>query len=90
MTKTCHACTRPVSVSAANVPPIVAIPTWVARRMRRLGYRSAMRPPARPNNSVGTNWRAVVMPTSVALPVRLSTNQSCAIRCIQVPVLDTT
>ena len=33
---------------------------------------------------------AVVMPTASGLPVRLRTSQSWAIRCIQVPVLDTT
>ena len=65
----------PVSVRTAKVAPIVAMPTWVARRIRRLGYRSASRPPVRPNINVGTNCRAVVMPTAVALPVRLSTNQ---------------
>lgn len=30
---------------------------------------------------------AVVMPTASGLPVRLSTSQSWAMRCIQLPVL---
>ncbi len=33
---------------------------------------------------------AVVMPTASGLPVRLSTSQSWAMRCIQVPVLEIT
>src|ERR1700755_1484534 len=45
-------------------------------------------PPNRPNSRVGRNCRAVVTPTAVALPVRLSTSQSWAIRCTQVPVLE--
>lgn len=32
------------------------------------------------------NCRAVVMPTAVALPVSVSTSQSCAMRWIQPPV----
>src|ERR1700761_8196045 len=45
-------------------------------------------PPNRPNSRVGRNCSAVVTPTAVALPVRLRTSQSWAIRCTQVPVLE--
>src|SRR3954452_24407480 len=38
---------------------------------------------------MGRNCSPVVMPSAVVLPVSLSTSQSCAMRCIQVPVLDT-
>ena len=37
---------------------------------------------------MGRNCSAVVMPTAVALPVRLRTSQSWAIRCTQVPVFE--
>ena len=64
---------------------------WVIMRMRRLGYRSAIAPPHRLNSSRGRNCRPVAMPRAVPLPwVSSSTSQSCATRCIQVPLLETT
>ena len=58
--------------------------------MRRLEYRSATTPPHM-LASMGANWRPVVMPSAVPLLwVRLRTSQSCATRCIQLPVLETT
>jgi len=68
-------------------PPIAA---WVAIRMRRLAYRSAIIPPYM-LKSIGRNCRPVVMPSAIPLSwVSSSTSQSCATRCIQVPVLETT
>jgi len=87
--KTCQTCTWWLSVKIARVVAIEAMPTCVAIRMRRFGYRSASTPPARPNSKVGRNCNAVVMPTAVALPVMLSTSQSWAMRCTQAPVFET-
>ena len=59
--------------------------------MTRLENRSAMTPAYGDSTSTGRNCRPVVMPSWVPpVPGRLSTSQSCATRCIHVPVLDTT
>ena len=87
-TYTCQAVTTWVRVSAASTPAITASADWVTSSTPRLGQRSAIMPPNRPNSRVGRNCRAVVTPTAVALPVRLSTSQSWAMRCTQVPVLE--
>ena len=64
---------------------------WVTCSSRRLGKRSAMTPAYGESRRIGRNWSPVVMPSSVPLlPGRWSTSQSCATRCIQVPVFDTT
>ena len=68
-----------------------AIIAWVTRSSRRLGKRSAMTPAYGESSTTGRNWSPVVMPRAAPpLPGRLSTSQSWATRCIQVPVLDTT
>ncbi len=63
----------------------------VTIRMRRLEYRSAMTPPHKLKSRSGKNCNPVVMPSAVPLLwVSSSTSQSCATRCIQLPVFDTT
>ena len=60
-------------------------------RMRRLPNRSAIAPPHRLNSSSGRNCKPAAMPRAEPLPCdNCSTSQSCAVRCIQVPLLDTT
>ena len=67
------------------------MPSWVSWSMTRLGNRSAITPAYGDSSRIGRNCRPVVMPSSVPpVPGRLSTSQSWATRCIQVPVLDTT
>ena len=58
---------------------------------RRLGTRSARTPASGASSTIGANCRPVVMPTATAeWSVRIvSTSQSWATRCIQVPMLDT-
>ena len=70
----------------AAVPPNA---TWVTARMRRFGNRSASTPAIGENSRIGRNWSPVVMPSAPALPVSVSTSQSWAMRCIQVPMFDT-
>ncbi len=65
--------------------PMIA---WVQLRTAFFGKRSARTPANGENSSVGRNCRPVVMPRAPALPVRASTSQSWATRCIQVPMLD--
>lgn len=63
----------------------------VAMSSLRRFNRSAARPVKGSNANCGPNCSAITMPTAVALwSVRcVSTSQSCAVRCIQVPTLDT-
>ena len=90
-TYTCQIRTVPVTASTPRInarPPMVA---WVTIRTRRLGYRSAIIPPHRLNSSRGRNCSPVAIPTATPLPcVSSSTSQSCATRCIQVPVFEIT
>lgn len=89
-TYTCHTWTCPESVSTASASPVTAIDVCVRNSSRRFGNRSTSTPPYNPNSSIGRNCSAIVTPTAVDDPARLSTSQSCAIRCIQVPMFDTT
>ena len=73
-----------------RVSASAAATDWVMIKIRRLGYRSAMTPPSRPNSSTGRNCSATATPTAVTLPVSSSTSQSCAMRCIHSPVVATT
>jgi hypothetical protein len=74
---TCHVCTAPVT---AKMPRAAAV--------RPREYRSARTPAKADSSKVGRNCRPVVMPNAPALPVSTSTSQSCATRCIQVPVFE--
>jgi len=73
---------------------VAAIAAWVSWSIRRLEKRSATRPAYAENSRIGRNCRPVAMPSATALSaapcVRVRTSQSCATRCIQVPVLETT
>ena len=53
--------------------------------------KSAAMPVRGSNSSCGPNCKAMTMPTALALCCvnSLSTSQSCAVRCIQVPIFDT-
>ena len=83
---TCQTCTWPVNARVASTAAAMPIVVWVQSRTFRFGKRSAIIPPNRPSRRVGRNCSAVVMPTAVALPVIVSTSQSCAMRWIQPPV----
>ena len=87
---TIHSSTEPVAASAQRASAGSAIAAWVSIRMRRLGKRSASRPPNAPSTRIGANWRQAVMPTARPLPVSLSTSQVSATICIQLPLSDTT
>ncbi len=64
---------------------------WVAISMRRLSKRSAKTPAQSVSSSVGMNCSATATPSAAGLPPESSsTSQSCAARCIHVPVSDTT
>ena len=63
---------------------------WVSWSTRRLGKRSATTPAYGESSRIGRNCNPVVMPRAAPpLPGMVSTNQSCATRCIQVPMFDT-
>jgi hypothetical protein len=55
---------------------------------RRLS-RSTTAPAQSPSTSRGPNCSAVLIPSATPLPVSVSTSQSWATRCIQVPTTDT-
>ena len=63
----------------------------VSIRSLRWLKRSAANPLQGSNSNCGANCRPVTMPTAVAswCVSCVSTIQSCATRCIQVPMLDT-
>ncbi len=61
----------------------------VNRRTVRLGTRSATTPAIGENSRTGSSWRPVVMPSAVPLWVSCRISQSCATRCIHVPMLET-
>ena len=67
----------------------IAISACVVISSLRFGKRSASSPPQAPKSNIGRNCRAVVRPTARPLPVRLSTSQSAATVCIQVPESET-
>ena len=67
---------------------VTAMAIWVTIITERFGKRSASTPAIGENNRIGRNCRPVVRPRAPALPVRASTSQSWATRCIQVPVLE--
>ena len=84
--KTIHSSTRSSSVSTASAVASRALTAWVAMTVRRRSQRSTRTPPINPNSSVGSACRAVAMPTATAESDSSRTSQSCATRCIQVPM----
>ena len=88
-TSTCQNCTTPVTASTPSTSATSACAVCVASSSRRLLPRSASMPPHRPSTSDGPNCSAVTMPSAVPELVSSSTSQSCATRCIQVPVSET-
>ena len=91
ITKTHAVVTVPARAIAPSTIEVRAMATWVSWSRRRLGNRSAMSPAYGDSSSTGRNCSPVVMPSWVPpVPGRLSTSQSWATRCIQVPVFDTT
>ena len=54
----------------------------------RLLNRSAIAPAHKEKIKEGRNCNPVTIPRSLPLPVSCSTNQSCATRCAQLPILD--
>ena len=73
-----------------NVTAGVAIMTWAIWSSRFFGKRSAMAPAYGDSSRIGRNWSPVVMPRAAPLLLlSSSTSQSWAMRCIQVPMLET-
>ena len=62
---------------------------WVTISTERFEKRSAITPANGEKSRIGRNCSPVVMPRAPALPVRASTSQSWATRCIHVPTLET-
>ena len=89
-TKTCQVWATPVTASRPSTAAQTASQPWVRRRIRRLSKRSAIRPPYGESTSIGRNCSPVVTPTARAEPCdSSSTSQSCATRCIHVPMFET-
>jgi hypothetical protein len=80
----------PETVSTPRITESTPMELWVIISMVRLGKRSASTPPQTEKSRMGRNCRAVTTPSAVPLWVSVSTSQSWAMRCIQVPVLETT
>ena len=87
---TIQACTAPVSASANRVKAGTAIETCVTVNSRRLGIRSASRPPHAPNRRIGRNWSPAVRPTPTPDPVNFSISHISATICIQLPLIEMT
>jgi hypothetical protein len=83
---TIQASALPVLASAHKVSAGTAIRVWVVISSRRLGSRSASRPPHTPANNIGTNWSAAVSPTATLEFVRRRTSHISATICIQLPL----
>ena len=88
---TCHSATTPASVNTPSVNASTNIADCVAMRMRRRSKRSAAEPVKGSSTMCGPNCSAITTPRLVALwwVSCVSTSQSCAVRCTQVPMLDT-
>ncbi len=90
-TYTCHSCTWPL---IHNIPrPSASKPMAACVHSNNFlrSSKSAAMPVRGSNNNCGPNCKAMTMPTALALCYvnSLSTSQSCAVRCIQVPIFDT-
>ena len=68
---------------------VAAIADCVTIITDRFEKRSAITPAIGENSRIGRNCKPVVRPRAPALPVRASTSQSWATRCIHVPVFET-
>ncbi len=90
-TYTCHSWTTPLIVRSPKTRAQRPSAVCVAKRSLRRSRWSAAKPVTGSRSSCGPNCRAMTTPTAVAL-LRVScvrTSQSCAVRCIHVPTLDT-
>ena len=87
---TIHSSTDPFTVRAHSAKAGSAISDCVTISKRRLGIRSASRPPQAPNTMIGRNCSAAVKPTDTPLPVSWTTSHISATFCIQLPVIETT
>ena len=79
----------PVATSTVKTAAWISIATWVSSSRRCLGQRSVKTPPTSVSSVIGKNWKAVTRPRSNGEWVSWITSQSCAVRCIQVPVSET-
>ena len=77
-------------VSAHRASAGSAISDCVIISSRRLGMRSASRPPQAPKSRIGRNCRPAVRPTETPLPVSCTISHISATVCIQLPVMETT
>ena len=85
-TYTCQSWIAPVPTSMAKTAAWSSAATCVIVTRRCLGQRSVITPPISESNSTGRNWSAVTRPSAKGEWVSWSTSQSCAVRCIQLPV----
>ena len=90
-TYTCQSCTTPVTVSRPSPSASTAWADCVTSRSLRRSKWSAAKPVKGKSTIAGPNCSAITMPTAVALcgVSSASTIQSWAVRCIQVPTLET-
>ena len=82
---------RPVSSSVPISTDSSARAVCVTSSSFCRSKRSAIQPETPASTSGGPNWQAIVNPTAVAswFVSSVSTTQSCAVDCIQVPTFDT-
>ncbi len=88
---TCHSATAPNRVSRPSVSASTNMTDCVTTRMRRRSKRSAAEPVNGSSTMCGPNCSAITTPRLVALCCVscVRTSQSCAVRCTQVPMLET-
>ena len=88
---TCHSCTTPVRVTSPRPSASRPAAPWVSISSLRRSMWSAAKPDNGNSSKGGPNCNAITVPTAVALcwVSTVSTSQSCPMRCIQVPTLDT-
>ena len=90
-TYTCQSWTSPVTTRIPSPRARAPMEAWVANRSFLRSSRSAARPVRGKRRSWGPNWSAMTTPMAVAFlwVSWVNTSQSCPMRCIHVPTLDT-
>ena len=81
---------RRATVSANSASAGTPSADCVIVSRRRLGMRSASRPPQAPNSRIGRNCSAAVRPTATPVPVSCTISHISATICIQLPEIETT
>ena len=90
-TYTCQSWAVPVAASSPRHRAKNPMAVWVTTRSLRLFIRSASTPAKGPRKRMGRNCRPVVIPAAAPSwsVSTVSTSQSWATRCIQVPMFET-